>query len=98
MFVATHTIPSLYSTSPVGITSLSVFRTSLSQFLTGGNHRIFQLYDRNTDKVVTSLKGHTKKINHVAVREVQGENRFIIFASVDKSPKSGRMTFLENAF
>ena len=87
MFVATHTIPSLHSTSPAGITSLSASRTSLPQFLTGGNRKIVQLYDRSMDKVLTSLKGCTKKINHAAVREMQGEKTPILFASVDKIAK-----------
>ena len=86
-FVATHTIPSLHSASPAGITSLVVSRTNPSQFLTGGNDKIVQLYDRSTDKVLTSLKGHTKKINHVALREVQGENTLILSASADKIAK-----------
>ena len=86
-FVATHTIPSLHSASPAGITSIAVSRANPSQFLTGGNDKIVQLYDRSTDKVLTSLKGHTKKINHVALREMQGENTLILSASADKIAK-----------
>jgi pre-mRNA-processing factor 19 len=33
------------------------------------------------------LKGHTKKINHVALREMQGENTLILSASADKIAK-----------
>ncbi|KAF7367280.1 hypothetical protein MSAN_00790000 [Mycena sanguinolenta] len=60
-FAAKHAIPSLHSASPAGITSLAVSGTNPSQFLTGGNDKIVQLYDRSTDKVLASLKGHTKK-------------------------------------
>ncbi|KAF8078331.1 WD40-repeat-containing domain protein [Lyophyllum atratum] len=86
-FTAKHTIPSLHSASPAGITSLAVSRMAPSQFLTGGNDKIVQLYDRDTDKVLASLKGHTKKINHVAFREHEGESTLVISASADKTAK-----------
>ncbi|KAG5651561.1 hypothetical protein H0H81_008239 [Sphagnurus paluster] len=86
-FTAKHTIPSLHSASPAGITSLAVSRVSPSHFLTGGNDKIVQLYDRDTDKVLASLKGHTKKINHVALRELEGDSTLLISASADKTAK-----------
>ncbi|TFK41281.1 WD40-repeat-containing domain protein [Crucibulum laeve] len=86
-FVATHTIPSLHSASPAGITSLAVSRVNPSQFLTGGNDKIVQLYDRSSDKVLASLKGHTKKVNHVAFREREGDSTLLISASADKIAK-----------
>ncbi|KAG6814033.1 hypothetical protein H0H92_003883 [Tricholoma furcatifolium] len=86
-FTAKHTIPSLHSASPAGINSLAVSRLAPSQFLTGGNDKIVQLYDRDTDKVLASLKGHTKKINHVAFREQEGNSTLLISASADKTSK-----------
>lgn len=86
-FTAKHTIPSLHSSSPAGITSLAVSRTIPSQFLTGGNDKIVQLYDRDTDKVLASLKGHTKKVNHVAFRERDGDSTLLISAGADKIAK-----------
>jgi pre-mRNA-processing factor 19 len=86
-FTATHTIPSLHSASPAGITSLAVSRTNPSQFLTGGNDKVVQLYDRSTDKVLASLKGHTKKVNHVAFRERDGDATLLISAGADKIAK-----------
>ncbi len=86
-FTAKHTIPSLHSASPAGITSLAVSRSSPSQFLTGGNDKIVQLYDRSTDKVLASLKGHTKKINTVAFREREGENTLLLSGGADKMAK-----------
>lgn len=86
-FTAKHTIPSLHSASPAGITSLTVSRLNPSQFLTGGNDKIVQLYDRSTDKVLASLKGHSKKINHVALREREGENTLLLSAGADKIAK-----------
>lgn len=86
-FVAKHTIPSLHSSSPSGINALAVSRVNPSQFLTGGNDKIVQLYDRSTDKVLASLKGHTKKVNHVAFRERDGEPTLLISAGADKIAK-----------
>ena len=86
-FTAKHTIPSLHSSSPSGITSIAVSRATPSQFLTGGNDKIVQLYDRSTDKVLASLKGHTKKINHVAFREREGESTLLLSAGADKIAK-----------
>ncbi|KAK7064588.1 WD40-repeat-containing domain protein [Favolaschia claudopus] len=86
-FTAKHTIPSLHSASPAGITSLAVSTANPSQFLTGGNDKIVQLYDRSTDKVLATLKGHTKKVNHVAFRERDGDPTLIVSAGADKMAK-----------
>lgn len=86
-YTAKHSIPSLHSASPSGITSLAVSRVNPSQFLTGGNDKIVQLYDRSTDKVLASLKGHSKKINHVAFREREGEKTLLLSAGADKIAK-----------
>lgn len=86
-FKSTHTVPSLHSSSPSGITALAVSQANPSQFLTGGNDKIVQLYDKSTDKVLASLKGHTKKINHVALREKEGEPTLLISAGADKMAK-----------
>lgn len=86
-YTAQHSIPSLHSASPAGITSLAVSRTNPSQFLTGGNDKIVQLYDRSTDKVLATLKGHSKKINHVTFREREGEKTLLLSAGADKIAK-----------
>jgi len=86
-FTAKHTIPSLHASSPAGITSLAVSRANSSQFLTGGNDKVVQLYDRDTDKVLASLKGHTKKINIVAFRERDIDPTLLISAGADKIAK-----------
>jgi len=86
-FVAAHTIPSLHSASPAGMTSLVISRLNPSQFLTGGNDGVVQLYDRSTDKVLHTLKGHSKKVNHVAFRESEGEPTLILSAGADKIAK-----------
>ncbi|KAI0706063.1 WD40-repeat-containing domain protein [Cytidiella melzeri] len=87
-FTPKHTVPSLHASSPSGVTALAVSHTNPSQFLTGGNDKIVQLYDRSTDKVVVSLKGHTKKINHVAFREHTGEPTLLLSGGADKIAKA----------
>ncbi|KAF7320174.1 hypothetical protein MKEN_00801900 [Mycena kentingensis (nom. inval.)] len=82
-----HTIPSLHSASPAGVTSLAVSASNPSQFLTGGNDKVVQLYDRDTDKVLATLKGHTKKVNHVAFREKDGEPTLLLSGGADKMAK-----------
>lgn len=86
-FVAKQAIPSLHSASPTGMNSISISRVNSSQFLTGGNDKIVQLYDRSTDKVLASLKGHTKRVNHVAFRERDGEPTLLLSAGADKIAK-----------
>lgn len=87
-FTAKHSIPSLHSSSPSGITSIAVSQSNPSQFLTGGNDKVVQLYDRDTDKVLASLKGHTKKVNHVAFREHEGEATLLLSGGADKVVKA----------
>ncbi|KAE9409308.1 Prp19-domain-containing protein [Gymnopus androsaceus JB14] len=86
-YSAKHTVPSLHSASPAGITSLVVSRSNPDHFLTGGNDKVLQLYDRSTDKVLASLKGHQKKINHVAFREKEGEPTLLLSGGADKIAK-----------
>jgi pre-mRNA-processing factor 19 len=97
-FTATHTVPSLHSASPAGINSLAVSRTNPSQFLTGGNDKVVQLYDRSTDKVLASLKGHQKKVNHVAFRERDGDATLLISAGADKIAKIWSLDATSNEY
>lgn len=86
-YTARHTVPSLHSPSPAGITALALSTANPTQFLTGGNDTIVQLYDRGTDKVLASLKGHTKRVNRVALRERDGEPTLLLSAGADKLAK-----------
>ena len=83
-FMTKHTISSLHSPSPVGMTSIALSQLSPGQFLTGGNDKVIQLYDYGTDKVLASLKGHTKCVNHVAFCERNGELTLVLSAGTDK--------------
>ncbi|KAF9519599.1 hypothetical protein BS47DRAFT_1370636 [Hydnum rufescens UP504] len=78
-FTSKHTIPSLHSTSPVGIAALAVSSVYPTQFITGGNDNVVQVYDQETSKVLATLKGHTKKVNHNL------KPRLVISGSVDKT-------------
>ncbi|EIM92935.1 WD40 repeat-like protein [Stereum hirsutum FP-91666 SS1] len=82
-YKSTHTIPSLHSAS-AGITSIAVSTANPTQFLTGGSDNIVQLYDRSTDKVLASLKGHTKKVNRVCIRESDDQPTLLFSAGADK--------------
>ncbi|CCO27884.1 pre-mRNA-processing factor 19 [Rhizoctonia solani AG-1 IB] len=92
------TISSLHSASTAGINSLAISSVTPpdggnadepSLFLTGGNDKIVQLYDRTAGRVLASLKGHTKKVTHVAFCETGGEslNRTLLSASADKTAR-----------
>jgi pre-mRNA-processing factor 19 len=86
-YVAKHTVPSLHSTNPAGITALSLSKENPGRFVTGGNDKVVQYYDRGTDKVLASLKGHTKKVNRVALRERDGDATLVLSAGADKLAK-----------
>ncbi|TDL28760.1 nuclear matrix protein NMP200 [Rickenella mellea] len=86
-FTARHAIPSLHSPSPAGITSIALSMAQPGLFVTGGNDKIVQLYDRGTDKVVATLKGHTKKTTRVALREHASEPTLVLSASADKTAR-----------
>lgn len=84
-YTSKNTIPSLHASSPAGITALALSTAQPSQFLTGGNDKIVQIYDSESSKVLSTLKGHTKKINHVAWREANNQNTLVISGSADKT-------------
>lgn len=88
-YTSKQTIPSLHASSPAGLTALALSTANPSQFLTGGNDKIVQIYDRESDKVVAALKGHTKKITHVAWREPSASSSdvtpLVISGSADKT-------------
>ncbi|KAG8892319.1 hypothetical protein FRB99_002804, partial [Tulasnella sp. 403] len=84
-YASLNTVPSLHSTKPAGITALQVSAINPSHFLTGGNDKVVQLYDRTEGKVLATLKGHTKRVNHVRLRESDGQNNLIISGGADKT-------------
>ena len=92
-----HTIPSLRSASPAGITSIALSSVNPTQFLTGGNDGIVQLYDRSTDKLArvwsldsaseeyrprTIIKTHEGGVTGLAVHPT---STLLFLASQDKT-------------
>ena len=86
-YTAQHTIPSLHAASPAGINSITLSHSKAGLFATGGNDKIVQLYDRDEDKVVATLKGHTKKVLNVAFREAEGAATLVASSSADKTAR-----------
>jgi pre-mRNA-processing factor 19 len=86
-FTSKDTISSLHSPSPAGVTAFSLSRSESSRFVSGGNDKIVQVYDRSAGKVLVSLKGHTKKVNFVDWREKEGETTLIMSGSADKTSR-----------
>ncbi|WFD29207.1 Phosphoinositide phosphatase sac1 [Malassezia sp. CBS 17886] len=64
-FHETHALPSLHGASSPGVTSVDVSGNG-ALLLTGGNDKVVMVHDRATDKVVSTLKGHTKAVSCVA--------------------------------
>ncbi|KAN0066133.1 hypothetical protein ACQY0O_000227 [Thecaphora frezii] len=65
-FVEAQTIPSMHSTKPAGVSCLDVSADG-KLLVTGGNDKQVLVYDRSADKMLATLKGHTKKVTRVAV-------------------------------
>jgi len=86
-FAPQRSIPSLHASSPAGINSICLSSTSPDVFATGGNDKIVQVYDANNQKVLHTLKGHTKKVNHVVWREARDETSLLLSASADKTAR-----------
>jgi pre-mRNA-processing factor 19 len=58
-------LSSMHSTKQPGVTSLDI-STDGSLLLTGGNDKQVQVFDYTNDKLLATLKGHTKGITRVA--------------------------------
>ncbi|CAF0992216.1 unnamed protein product [Rotaria sp. Silwood1] len=60
---ATHT--ALHSASSPGILALDISPKNSSIILTGGNDRQAVVFNKDSEQVVATLKGHQKKVTHV---------------------------------
>lgn len=83
-YVQTSHVPSLHATKPAGITALDLAKDGKT-VVTGGADKVVQIFDLAESKVLGTLKGHTKAINHVTFREREGTPRVAISASADKT-------------
>lgn len=63
MTVASH--PSLHSASVPGILALDINCSDQSRILTGGNDKNVTVFNKDTEQIITVLKGHTKKVTKV---------------------------------
>ncbi|KAI8343592.1 WD40-repeat-containing domain protein [Chlamydoabsidia padenii] len=83
-FTETSTIPSMHTSRTPGITAVDV-DASGKNILTGGMDKHVQIYNKEEEKVVANLTGHTKKVTAVKFRGQQGvEHDVAISASADK--------------
>uniref|UniRef100_A0A915JIC2 Pre-mRNA-processing factor 19 n=1 Tax=Romanomermis culicivorax TaxID=13658 RepID=A0A915JIC2_ROMCU len=57
--------PSLHSASIPGITSLDIHEQDHNLIVTGGNDKTAVVFNKSTEQVVATLKGHQKKIENV---------------------------------
>ncbi|RUS13758.1 WD40-repeat-containing domain protein [Endogone sp. FLAS-F59071] len=78
-------VPSLHLSRPPGISAIDLDR-GRDLVLTGGYDKHVHIYNRDEDKVIATLKGHTKKVNAVAWRgRVDDEHDIAISAGADKT-------------
>ncbi|XP_035215891.1 pre-mRNA-processing factor 19-like, partial [Stegodyphus dumicola] len=76
--LASH--PGLHSASVPGILAMDVCPTDTSKILTGGNDKNAAIFNKDTEQVITILRGHTKKITSVIYHP---EEDTVITASPD---------------
>ncbi|WVN85393.1 uncharacterized protein L203_100539 [Cryptococcus depauperatus CBS 7841] len=77
-------VPSLHATKPAGISALDLAQDG-NIVVTGGPDKVVQVFDLEASKVLGTLKGHTKAITHVALREQDGQPTLAISGSADKT-------------
>ena len=70
----------LHSVSIPGISALDICPTDSNKIITGGNDHNAVIFDKESEQIVTVLKGHNKKVNNV-IYHPNAEN--VITASLD---------------
>lgn len=76
--VASHT--GLHSASTPGIVSLDVCPSDINKLVTGGNDKNAVVFDKESEQVIVTLKGHSKKVSSVIYHPNQST---IVTASPD---------------
>jgi pre-mRNA-processing factor 19 len=64
-FLTLTSHPGLHSASVPGILALDINSSDNSKILTGGNDKNATIFNKDTEQVITILKGHTKKVTKV---------------------------------
>lgn len=83
-YTETKALGSMHGTKPPGVTALDLASDGKT-IVTGGADKVVQVYDLETDKVVGTLKGHTKAVTHVAFREKEGLPLLAVSSAADKT-------------
>lgn len=64
-FAQSKLIPSMHNTKQPGVSAIDVSPNG-SILVTGGKDKQVLIFDKSTDKLLTTLKGHTKEVHKVA--------------------------------
>ncbi|KAL1410621.1 hypothetical protein Q8F55_004638 [Vanrija albida] len=83
-YVQSSHVPSMHGTKPPGINALDLASDGKT-IVTGGLDKVVQVFDLESQKVLGTLKGHTKAVTHVAFREQEGEARLAVSTAQDKT-------------
>ncbi|XP_078493142.1 pre-mRNA-processing factor 19-like [Ciona intestinalis] len=67
--IASH--PGLHSASVPGILCLDLCSSDTNRVITGGADKTAVVFDKENEQVITTLKGHTKKVTHVLYHPVE---------------------------
>lgn len=79
-------IQGLHSASAPGILALDVCSFNDNKILTGGNDKNATVFNKDTQQIVSVLKGHTKKVTKVIYHpERREEWETVITASPDQT-------------
>ncbi|KAI2801865.1 hypothetical protein RDWZM_000676 [Blomia tropicalis] len=79
-FKTTSSQTCLHSVSKPGIVSLDICPTDSNKIATGGNDHTATIFDKKSERIITVLKGHNKKVNSI-IYHPNKEN--VITASID---------------
>ncbi|TIC10775.1 WD40 repeat-like protein, partial [Wallemia mellicola] len=96
-FNAKDNLASFHSASPAGVNATALSNDN-NLLITGGNDKHVQIYDRQEQKTIATLKGHTKKINALEWREKEGLKTLVVSAGdkrvrvYSKEEKGWKMT------
>jgi len=74
----------MHGTKPPGVNALDL-SVDGKTIVTGGLDKVVQVFDLESEKVLATLKGHTKAVTHVAFREKEGLQRVALSSGADKT-------------